>query len=97
MEEGEALLPTPELTDPGEYSNACGVGLQVISLGYAPLWPIQLRAIGRIYLYLWERDMLKWQLKMMQALFLVGKHTEHNNYIAKEENKGKAEQGRQNM
>lgn len=33
----------------------------------------------------------------MQALFLVWKHTEHNNYIAEEENKVKAEWGRQNM
>lgn len=34
---------------------------------------------------------------MKQPLFLVGKHIEHNNNIAKEENKVKAEQGRQNM
>lgn len=38
--EGESLLPAPELIAPGEYSNAYGVGLQVISLGYAPLWPL---------------------------------------------------------
>lgn len=38
--EGEALLLTPKLIDPGEYSNACGVGLQAISVCSAPLWPI---------------------------------------------------------
>jgi len=34
--EGEALVLIAELTDPGEYPNARGAGLQALSLGCAP-------------------------------------------------------------